>query len=272
MSRRISPFRSGFTLIELLVVIAIMGVLAGMLMQGVQKVREAAKRIECASNLRNIGFAMHNYESAAGVFPSEVVNAQQPTTKESIYRTIASGVEINDDMSTGKTSSRNVKLFLCPSRRTTQQAPKKRDYGFLSFGASSPGKQAVLDSVGGAPITTITNNNGTANTAMISHLWMSPTDYFANTASDTTWDSLTPQNSVPASANTGFAQDNNPQGQNGMGSPHPNVMPVLFADNHVSNLPYIWLNIPGQGQGATDKNGVVIFNLLNKAQAINFPN
>ena len=91
--------KAGFTLVELLVVIAIIGILVGLLLPAVQAAREAARRMSCSNNFKQIGLAIHNYHSAYKQLPIHGAGTESPGTgSRSSLRKLGPQQQLVDDL------------------------------------------------------------------------------------------------------------------------------------------------------------------------------
>jgi prepilin-type N-terminal cleavage/methylation domain-containing protein len=265
----------GFTLIELLVVIAIIAVLIGLLVPAVQKVREAAARIACGNNLKNVGLGLHDYHDTYLMLPMDVEggasnwNNPPPSVAppfigypvailpyiEQTNLVAPAMADIWGGSPQWNNGVKPVKIYICPGRRNTSMGPKL-DYastyslpyvGADPFGiGDNPGAPWTNfhPILGNNPtqttLTMITDADGTANTLLLSHKGIQPQNYgnVADTGYDLGWaenEGYFQHKHVPFY----FYQDtNNITMYYFMGGPHPNVSPALFADGSIRNVSY----------------------------------
>ncbi len=194
----------GFTLVELLVVIAIIGVLVALLLPAVQSAREAARRMQCLNNLKQIGLACHNYHDSFNQFPPGEANgtyggssgfvAILPYMEQQNAYQLYDFAKGNSDPLNQQVVAQRISAFICPTCIFSRKVPipgcdaNNRAPGTYAFSSGSldpygsiasgnPNNGAIVNGVSGGPVNFGSISDGSSNTLLSGESHWSFQDY-----------------------------------------------------------------------------------------------
>jgi prepilin-type N-terminal cleavage/methylation domain-containing protein/prepilin-type processing-associated H-X9-DG protein len=271
MARLRSGFhhRQGFTLIELLVVIAIIAILIGLLLPAVQKVREAAARIQCSNHLKQMGIAMHSHHDTIGTFPTggthwnippTFIGPGQPATGQAqqggVFFQILPYLEQDAVWKGGGGTTidqcqinaigAKIKFYFCPSRRSPQAFSGANWYGpggtydhaQIDYAASNLDNNGIIPyGYVGKKMTDV--GDGTSNTLLVGEkrLNVALLGGFQgddNEGYSSGWD----HDTIRYTSQPPLPDPRTGDGQQRFGASHPSRFNALLADGSVRGISY----------------------------------
>jgi prepilin-type N-terminal cleavage/methylation domain-containing protein len=265
--------RTGFSLIELLVVVAILGVLIGLFLGAVQKAREAANRIDCVNNLKQLGLAVHTYHDGQSALPPSRLGDEYATWCVLLLPYLEQG-DLYGEWDLQKTyanqpaSARttSVKVYYCPSRRSPPQLSKDpnlpgavTDYACSSGDRNSYGGYLDDPSANGAMVQAIdlkiqngllvnwqavttfqSLSDGLSNTLLLGEKCVLTSKIGASTPDAAAYEGIDPPRNVARCGGPGFPLASSSitavEDERTFGGCHPRRCQFVLGDGHVIGL------------------------------------